>query len=173
MSDEIRATIHLYPREIVYWNDPRHPRFIERDRIRKESDMITDQPPPTPQPNATAVWDLVIADVAKHRSAVDDVAERRSDLPGPGAVIDAVLTDMRERDRIGRERYGMPLTTNNGRDYLVDAYQEALDMLVYLRASIEERSATLMQSAMKTYAIAITVALSLRTLILMRDLASR
>ena len=62
--------------------------------------------------------------------------------PRPNAnkpVWEMVIADMRERDRVGRERYGTPLQTNNGRDALVDAYQEALDLVVYLRQEIEER----------------------------------
>lgn len=48
---------------------------------------------------------------------------------------------MKERDRVGRERYGVPLQAGNGRKALVDAYQEALDQVVYLRQEIEERDA--------------------------------
>lgn len=51
-----------------------------------------------------------------------------------------VIADMRERDRIGREKYGVPLTPGSGRDSLVDAYQEALDLAVYLRDEIEGRN---------------------------------
>lgn len=47
--------------------------------------------------------------------------------------------DMQERDRIGRERYGVPLQPHNGRDQLKDAYAEALDLCVYMRAAIYER----------------------------------
>ena len=46
-----------------------------------------------------------------------------------------VIDDMRARDAMGRARYGVPLTADNGRDHLVDAYQEALDLLVYLVAA--------------------------------------
>ncbi len=60
--------------------------------------------------------------------------------PTAGAAIwDLVMADMAARDRTGRERYGTPLQANNGRDALVDAYQEALDLVVYLRQAIEER----------------------------------
>lgn len=55
------------------------------------------------------------------------------------AVWDLVVADMAERDRVGRARYGTPLQPNNGRDALVDAYQEALDLAVYLRQAIFER----------------------------------
>jgi len=46
---------------------------------------------------------------------------------------------MHARDRLGRQRYGVPLQANNGRDALQDAYEEALDLAVYLRTAIEER----------------------------------
>lgn len=62
--------------------------------------------------------------------------------PIPNASVpvwELVIKDMQERDEVGRERYGTPLQTNNGRDHLVDAYQELLDQAVYLRAEIEER----------------------------------
>lgn len=54
-------------------------------------------------------------------------------------IWDLVIADMRERDNIGRRRYGTPLQANNGRDALIDVYQEALDLVVYLRQAIEER----------------------------------
>lgn len=50
-----------------------------------------------------------------------------------------VIADMAARDAMGREKYGHPLRANNGRRPLVDAYQEVLDLAVYLRQEIEER----------------------------------
>ena len=58
-------------------------------------------------------------------------------------VWQLVIADMRERDYVGRQRYGTPLQVNNGRDALIDAYQEALDLAVYLRQLIEEREGDL------------------------------
>lgn len=55
------------------------------------------------------------------------------------AVWDLVMADMKERDQVGRQRYGTPLQPFNGRDALMDAYQEALDLAVYLRQAIYER----------------------------------
>lgn len=59
-----------------------------------------------------------------------------SDRP---AIWDLVVADMQARDKVGRERYGTPLQAHNGRDALVDGYQEVLDLAVYLRQEIEER----------------------------------
>lgn len=43
-----------------------------------------------------------------------------------------VTNDMAERHLTGIEKYGVPLQPHNGRNALVDAYQEALDLCAYL-----------------------------------------
>ena len=55
------------------------------------------------------------------------------------AVWSLVMRDMAERDITGAAKYGVRLQPNNGRDALVDAFQEALDLCVYLRQAIFER----------------------------------
>jgi hypothetical protein len=50
-----------------------------------------------------------------------------------------VLADMAARDKLGQRRYGRRLRPHNGRDTLRDAYEEALDLAVYLRTVIYER----------------------------------
>ncbi len=70
------------------------------------------------------------------------VATTKQRKPRPSrtpAMWDLVLTDICLRDEAGRKRYGRRLQANNGRDALVDAYQEALDLCVYLRQAIYER----------------------------------
>jgi hypothetical protein len=52
---------------------------------------------------------------------------------------DLVLADIAERDLIGQVKYNVRLQGFNGRDVLKDAYQEALDLVVYLRQAIYER----------------------------------
>lgn len=54
-------------------------------------------------------------------------------------IWELVIEDMKERDAEGRKKYGTPLQASNGRDALVDAYQEVLDLAVYLRQEIERR----------------------------------
>ena len=63
------------------------------------------------------------------------------------AVWELVLADMAARDADGRRKYGVPLQPFNGRDPLVDAYQESLDQSVYLRSAIFERAALLARVA--------------------------
>lgn len=54
-------------------------------------------------------------------------------------VINEVLRDMRSRDEFGAKKYNTRLQPNTNRDALKDAYQEALDLVVYLRTAIYER----------------------------------
>lgn len=55
-------------------------------------------------------------------------------------VLDLVMADLVARAEQGRAEYGTYLQPNNGRDALWDAYQEALDMAMYLRQAIAERA---------------------------------
>ena len=58
---------------------------------------------------------------------------------GDVEVWPLVLADIDARQAFGLAKYGVPLRTNDGRKSLIDAYQEALDLVVYLRKEIEER----------------------------------
>lgn len=67
-------------------------------------------------------------------------APRRPAPDGAARLIrDLVIEDLTERCAEGTRKYGTPLTAGNGRDALTDAYQEALDLAMYLRQAIEER----------------------------------
>ncbi len=50
-----------------------------------------------------------------------------------------VLKDIAARDAAGNVKYGVRHQYDNGRDHLWDAYEEALDLVCYLRAEIERR----------------------------------
>lgn len=54
-------------------------------------------------------------------------------------IADLVIEDIRARERKGVETYGTKLYANNGRDALVDLYEELIDAVKYLRQVIEER----------------------------------
>lgn len=53
-------------------------------------------------------------------------------------IIDLVLLDFQERSKLGENKYGEKLRAFNGRNALVDAYQEAMDLVMYLRQAIYE-----------------------------------
>lgn len=90
--------------------------------------QMLDQPPPIATDRRPA-WDIVIEHVERRRDA---------NAYGKTGVVDRVITDMRDRDLVGRQRYGVHLTSGNGRDHMVDAYQELQDACVYLVAQLDE-----------------------------------
>jgi hypothetical protein len=54
-------------------------------------------------------------------------------------VWDLVVQDMEQRNEHGYQHYKTYLQPFNGRDALIDLYQELLDAVVYLRQAIFER----------------------------------
>ena len=54
-------------------------------------------------------------------------------------IWDLVIKDIQERDANGLKKYGTRLQAFNGRNALIDSYQEVLDLIVYFRQSVEER----------------------------------
>jgi hypothetical protein len=99
-----------------------------RGLAARESAAVTEEPAPI-RNTAPHVWDLVIDDL-KQRACV-----LSADTDG---LYWRVAYDMRDRDLMGAKRYGVHLQAHNGRNPLIDAYQEALDCVVYLRQAIEE-----------------------------------
>lgn len=89
-----------------------------------------------PDPNDRGHGWEVTPDHPKTPASAEQPAPVANDKPG---VWSLVMQDMQARDTIGRERYGTPLQPHNGRDALTDAYQEALDLAVYLRQALYER----------------------------------
>ena len=63
-------------------------------------------------------------------------------LPVPNSrpyIQDLVIVDVEARKALGVRKYGTALQSGKGRDMLLDAYGEALDLCIYLRGVIDER----------------------------------
>ena len=58
---------------------------------------------------------------------------------GTTPIIFHVLLDLIDRAKMGKKKYGVYLQANNGRSALQDAYEEAMDLCMYLRQAIEEQ----------------------------------
>lgn len=58
-------------------------------------------------------------------------------------VVDQLQEYMTRRKEHGIREYGTPLQAHNGRDALVDAFEEAVDLCVYLAQTIIERDGEL------------------------------
>jgi len=50
-----------------------------------------------------------------------------------------VVKDISEKVKAGEKKYGTKLMSHNGRDPLIDLYQELIDAVFYLRQEIEEK----------------------------------
>ncbi len=67
----------------------------------------------------------------------DQIAPTHNDGP---SMHDLVIEDMRERKEHGLRKYGTILQAHNGRSAVRDAYEEVLDLAVYLRQLLEEEN---------------------------------
>lgn len=72
--------------------------------------------------------------------------EREGDQPLPivnesPSIQSMVVADIQEREKVGIKRYGTALQPFNGRDALRDAYEEAVDLAMYLKQIVVERDA--------------------------------
>jgi hypothetical protein len=53
-------------------------------------------------------------------------------------IQDLVIADIERRREVGIKRYGTALQAHNGRSALRDAYEESIDLCLYLRQKLEE-----------------------------------
>ncbi len=75
---------------------------------------------------------------------VEQLRRRDGDQPLPGpsdgpAMQDLVIADIEARKQIGIQRYGQTLKAHDGRDNLLDIYQELLDAAIYIRKEMYRR----------------------------------
>jgi len=93
--------------------------------MSNEATIVQEKPKPG---CGIAAWDLVFIDIrARAESAIccSEAAKR-------------IIRDGLARDAMGKAKYGQRLQAGDGRDHIVDAYQEVLDLAVYLRQEIDE-----------------------------------
>jgi hypothetical protein len=58
---------------------------------------------------------------------------------GRTEVLPLVVADLHERIEVGTSTYGSPLAVESENDALRFAYEEALDLCLYLRQELERR----------------------------------
>lgn len=72
----------------------------------------------------------------------DPETDQAAPVPNDSPFIqDLVVADLEERKQHGIRKYGTALQAGNGRSMLQDAYEEVLDLAVYLRGALEEERA--------------------------------
>lgn len=92
--------------------------------------------PATPTLTEAEVRDVVRKAIEEVVGAVKQPDPENSSHP---PVVDLVMRDLWARKAIGAQKYATPLRPFNGRDAMLDAYQEALDLAIYLRQAIAEK----------------------------------
>lgn len=90
-----------------------------------ETTVFTRPQPAPVNASGTALWPMIVEELEREARACDK------------PVYALVAADARARHEFGMAKYGVPLVSDNGRDHLADAYQEALDCVVYMRAARE------------------------------------
>lgn len=84
-----------------------------------------------------------------HPCSCDGVPEiNQSHQPDPETntnipVVDSLVAFLDERAALGERKYGTKLQPHNGRDALKDAFEEAVDLVMYLAQAIIERDGRL------------------------------
>lgn len=69
----------------------------------------------------------------------DPETDQRLPIPNDQTSCqDLVIADIEARKALGLKKYGTLLQPFNGRSFLQDAYEEVLDLAVYLRGRLEE-----------------------------------
>ena len=107
---------------------------------------MDEQPLPIHNDNPFIV-DLVQEDIrTKYGNGTFDAAE--------------VIADLGVRKELGISRYGRALQAHNGRDAFRDAYEEAMDLCVYLRQLVEETPHD--QEAYEDYQLAVHLLLRMK-----------
>ena len=79
-------------------------------------------------------------EILRHEHDADELPCKQTTPPhiGTTRVLDYVLADLKSRAEMGKQKYGHYLETQNGCNALQDAYEEALDMCMYLKQKLLE-----------------------------------
>ena len=98
------------------------------------ANLVQPEPPPTAN-DLRPSWDLVIDRLREMRPRFS------IDSNETYKAFDLLIGTAKARDAFGRGKYGTPLQPFNGRDSLKNAFQEALDLIVYLENVAAESDA--------------------------------
>lgn len=89
--------------------------------------------------NEPTKYELTDLGVDNIINKVDEIFKKLDKMKKQTEVLPLVLYDLYQRVEKGKKEYGEPLKTFNGRNALRDAYEEVLDLAMYLRQQLEEQ----------------------------------
>lgn len=99
----------------------------------------------SPNPYSSTNTDISHDLTSKEEQVIPEKANREGDSQALPTINDEqdiqsrVIEDIVARRKLGIKRYGTTLQPHNGRDALLDAYEEALDLTMYLKQALVER----------------------------------
>lgn len=100
--------------------------------------------------NERREWPPFIAHVEYVPINENPAAKKQISPKGAGREITPlVIADLQSRSDMGEKKYGEPLKAFNGRDSMMDLYQEILDAAVYCRQVMEEKEKTIPEGFQK------------------------
>jgi hypothetical protein len=108
----------------------------------------TVQPKPIDVEGAISSHDLVIQDLLEAAPM------------NPECVM--LADDFKKRKEYGLRKYGVVLHPDNGRDHVKDAFDEVVDLLVYLRTLMVADDEEMFDVFVEDYRAAVQIALKLR-----------
>lgn len=108
------------------------------------------QPDPVPNEHQHII-DYLVSDLHNGDNLLAEVEPMSS-------YGDQVTADLCRRAAVGKERYGTFLQPFNGRDALLDSYEEALDLATYLMQAVVESKASKSDEVYWAYRDALYVA---------------
>jgi acyl carrier protein len=103
---------------------------------------------PLPHGTGADIASLVIAEIGE--------------IYASSTIAPLLIADIETRVAAGENKYGERLRANNGRDALLDAYQKAIDLTLYLRQEVDEQGSGV---AIGLYGDARALALEIRRMI--------
>lgn len=115
------------------------------EQAQKEGIVVEPDYPGTytePEPREVTdikLHEVVMAVPTKQREGDQQLPDGDASQPD---IQSLVIADWEGRRQVGIERYGQGLKAFNGRDTLRDAYEEAMDLSVYLRSLLVMREAS-------------------------------
>ena len=92
-----------------------------------------------PVSNDLPVKDIIIKAFVECPECCEAAQEQPKPKGEGPEIVGLVIKDLQARAEVGEKRYGEKLKPFNGRNGLLDAYQEALDLVMYLRQCLYEK----------------------------------
>lgn len=127
------------------------------------SDLNTPEPPPKNTEEGEAVWPWLL-------EKTEFTLKLGETIGADMTIGKLILIDEAKRNYDGVKKYGVELKSHNGRDWMIDDYQEAMDLKAYAgQGMLETTNREELEKITRLLEIASEAEMILRTMIYKRD----